>query len=389
MPREQQLRSGLHGEDAAAPPPGAPASFDPANPSSPAPPSPQAGPIDPKDHTVAHIDPHKQRVWDYVSNSPLSSLWDFQGVPFMTVAKRTVHSFTEDNLLSRAAELGYYFLFALFPTLVSASALLGLVARSATDIYVKLLNYLAVVVPHEALGIVLDTFNQTTAHSSSGKITFGLAAAIWAASVGFTAIQDTLNTVYKVRETRPYWKVRGSAMLVTVLLALLVSATLACLLLGTFASHLIRHHVASAHTGTILGIAAHILFDILTAAMLILLFDVIYYFAPDVKKKKWHFLTPGAAIGVTGWFLASIALRIYLHYFNNYSVTYGSLGAVIILLTWFYVTGLMLLLGAEINSEIEASAAECRLKTEGAIPATATTDPQAPVEPNPDKAATA
>ena len=379
MASEQHLRSIAGDQDTTASRSSIPAEFDPADPSCPAPPSPSSGPIDPKDHTVAHIDPHKQRVWDYVSHSPLHTLWDFQGVPFMTVARRTVHSFTEDNLLSRAAELGYYFLFALFPTLVSASALLGLVARSATDIYVKLLNYLALVVPHEALGIVLDTFNQTTAHSSSGKITFGLAAAIWAASVGFTAIQDTLNTVYKVRETRPYWKVRGSAMLVTVLLALLVTTTLACLLLGTFSSHLIRHHVASQQTGLILGIAAHIVFDILTAAMLILLFDVIFYFAPDVKKKKWHFLTPGAAIGVFGWFVASIALRIYLHYFNNYSVTYGSLGAVIILLTWFYVTGLMLLLGAEINSEIEAAAAECRLKAEGAIPPTATTDPQAPV----------
>lgn len=389
MAREHHLRSSFHREEAANPAPSHPAAFNPADPSCPAPPSPPAGPIDPKDHTVAHIDPNKQRVWDYVSHSPLHSLWDFQGVPVMTVAKRTVHSFTEDNLLSRAAELGYYFLFALFPTLVSASALLGLVARSATDIYVKLLNYLSVIVPHEALGIVLDTFNQTTAHSSSGKITFGLAAAIWAASVGFTAIQDTLNTVYKVRESRPYWKVRGSAMLVTVLLALLVSATLACLLLGTLSSHLVRHHIANPHSGLALGIAAHILFDILTAVMLVLLFDVIYYFAPDVQKKKWHFLTPGAAMGVFGWFVASIALRVYLHYFNNYSVTYGSLGAVIILLTWFYVTGLMLLLGAEINSEIEAAAAECRLKTAGAIPADATTDAQAPVKPNPEQIASA
>ncbi len=77
--------------------------------------------------------------------------------------------------------------------------------------------------------------------------------------------------------------------------------------------------------------------------------------------------------------MASIGLRVYLHFFNSYSVTYGSLGAVIILLTWFYLTGLMLLLGAEINSEIEAAAAECRLKAAGAIPASATTDPKAPI----------
>ena len=178
-------------------------------------------------------DEHAQRIWDHVSSVPLHSLWDFQGVPPGTVMKRTFAAFNEDNLLSRAAELGYYFLFALFPTLLSASAIFGLFARSASDLYLKLLNYLSLVVPKEALGIVLDTFNQTTAHSSSGKVTFGLAAALWSASVGFSAIQDTLNTVYKVKETRPFWKARGSAMLVTVLLACITLASLGSLLGGT------------------------------------------------------------------------------------------------------------------------------------------------------------
>jgi membrane protein len=80
-----------------------------------------------------------------------------------------------------------------------------------------------------------------------------------------------------------------------------------------------------------------------------------------LKKRRWHWFTPGGALGLLGWFLASLGLRAYLRYFDNYSVVYGSLGAVIILLTWFYITGLMLLLGAEINSEIEAAAAEMRL----------------------------
>lgn len=339
-------------------------------------------PVDRKDHTVAHIDPNRQRIWDFVAESPLHSLWDFQGVPFRTIATRTFHAFNEDNLLSRAAELGYYFLFALFPTLVSASAILGLVARSATDIYVRLLDYLALVVPHDAFRMVLETFNQTTASSTPGKVTFGLAAAIWSASVGFSAIQDTLNMVYKVKETRPFWKARGSAMLVTLLLSLIVTITLGFLLLGTYLSHTVRHHIASQRAGLTYGIGIHLMFDVITAGMLILLFAVIYYFAPDIQTKRWRWLTPGAAIGIAGWFLASIALRVYLHYFNSFSVTYGSLGAVIILLTWFYITGLMLLLGAEINSEIEAAAAEMRLKAAGEIPLTTTIDPAAPIDPN-------
>ncbi len=319
-------------------------------------------------HPRPRLDAASTHVWEYVSHSPLHSLWDLQGVPLVTVLKRFASSFNDDNLLSRSAELGYYFLFALFPTLISASAIFGLFVRSASDIYVKLLNYLSLVVPHDALGLVLDTFRQTTQHSSGGKITFGIAAAIWSASVGFSAIQDTLNTVYKVKETRPYWMVRGSAMLVTVLLAMITLATLGALLAGTLLSHLVRDHIANQHLGMACGIAIHIVLDLVCVALSLLLFAVIYYFGPNVQNKRWRYFTPGAALGIIGWVLSSLALRVYLFYFNSYSVTYGSLGAVIILLTWFYITGLMLLVGAELNSEIEAAAAEKRLKDSGTIP---------------------
>ena len=342
--------------------------------------APPATPIDRKDHTVGRIDPLRQHIWDTVGASPIRNLWNLQGVAPLAVAKRTWHSFLEDNLASRAAELGYYFLFALFPTLLSASAIFGLVVRRG-DLYVKLLNYFAIVVPADAFKMVLDTFNQTATHATGGKLLFGLVAALWSASVGFSAIQDTLNIVYKVRETRPYWKLKGAAILVTVLLSLLTVLALVCLLLGTICSHLIRAHVANSHIGLALGIGTHLVFDVFTFAMLSLIFGVIYYFAPDVPKKQWHWLSPGAAMGILTWFLISIALRVYLHYFNSFSVTYGSLGAVIILLTWFYITGLVLLLGAEINSEIEAAAAECRLKAAGAIPEHATTDPLTPIIP--------
>lgn len=335
------------------------------------------GPKDPKDHSVGATDPLRQRIWDHVTHSPLHNLWDFQGVSPMVVAKRTYNAFNDDNLLSRAAELGYYFLFALFPILLTLSAVFGLVLRNG-ELYLKLLNYLRLVVPPDALKLVLETFNQTTAAASGGKLVFGLAAGLWSASVGFSAIQDTLNIVYKVKETRPYWKVKGAAILVTVLLSAILVATLAALALGTYLSHQFRQHLQAGY-GLAAGLATHLIFDVISASFLVLLFAVIYYFAPDVKHKIWRTFTPGAAIGILGWFLASVALRLYLHYFNSYSVTYGSLGAVIILLTWFYITGLMLLLGAEVNSEIESAVAECKLKAEGAIPEHATTDARAPV----------
>lgn len=318
-----------------------------------------------KDHRSS--DPFAQHIWDEVSASPLHNLWDFQGAPLGVVAKRIGKSFLDDNLLSRAAELGYYFLFALFPTLVSASSLLGLAARHASDIYVKLLNYLALVVPGSAYNLVIQTFNQTTQASTGGKLILGLAAALWSASVGFSAIQDGMNTVYKVKETRPYWKARGSAILVTVLLSVIVTANLAVLLLGDYLARHAQQHIWHHWLSAAASIAIRSVAWVVAISLLMLLFSTIYYFAPDLECKCWHWLTPGAMIGILTWVLASLGLRLYLHYFDSYSVTYGSLGAVIILLTWFYVTGLTLLLGAEVNSEIHAAVTEKRMKEEGRV----------------------
>ncbi len=327
----------------------------------------------------SHPESFKALIWSNVSHSPLRSLWDLQGIPLMVILKRTVHSFQEDNLLSRAAELGYYFLFALFPTLLSASSIIGLFVRTKSDFYPKLLNYLSLVVPPSALGIVLETFNQTAKASSGGKFVFGLAAALWAASVGFTAIQDTLNIVYKVKETRPYWKVRGAAMLVTLLLAIVISISLFTLFAGDFAARFLSVRVPTHMLSLLVAIVIRVVAWIVATALLMLIFAIIYYYAPDVRNKKWHWLTPGAAVGIVCWVAASVILRLYLHYFDSYSVTYGSLGAVIILLTWFYVPGLRLLLGAEFNSAIAAAVLEKNLKQNGDLPDHATTNAAAPI----------
>jgi membrane protein len=315
-----------------------------------------------QDHSLTKPpDPIQQLIWDCVSWIPLRSLWDLQGVPVRLLAKRTWNAMFTDNLFGRSAELGYWFLFALFPTLVSASSILGLAVRSASDNYDRLLHYMALVVPPSAFNIVLETFNEITRRSTGRKVTFGLAIALWAASAGFSAIQDSMNTVYKVKETRPYWKARCAAVLISTLLSLLLTAILGALLAADFfarmASLHIMHHVLSDPAAIVIRIIGWTV----AIGLLALLFALIYYWAPDLKHRQWRWLTPGAAIGIVGWVLASLGLRIYLHFFNTYSATYGSLGAVIILLIWFYLSGLMLLLGGEVNSEIEAAAAEKRL----------------------------
>jgi membrane protein len=331
---------------------------------------------DRKDHTIGRFNPQAQLIWEYVSRWPIRSLWDLQGVPLAVVLKRTYCSFLEDNLLSRAAELGFYFLFALFPTLISAASILGIVARGASGFYLKLIEYLALVIPAAAFSVIVDTFNETAAAVTTGKITFGLVAALWSASVGFSAIQDSLNTVYKVKETRPYWRARGSAILVTLLLAIINTIALATLLASDLLVRLADLDIHQAIPREIVVLALRSFAWIITFALITLFFAAIYYFAPDVKTSRWRWFTPGAALGIFGWIVASLALRLYLHYFNTFSMTYGSLGAVIILLTWFYLTGLMLLIGAEFNSEIEAAAAEMRLHATHRIAPEVTAHPE-------------
>ena len=314
------------------------------------------------------VDPSNVReraIWEHVSLKPIRSLWDMKGVSAKVVGKRTWASVWNDGIFGWSAELGYWFLFALFPTLVSASAILGIALRHVD--YGKLLDRMAMVLPPSVFDMIAQNFTQLTKAANGSKISFGLLAGIWAASAGFSAIQDAMNIVYKVKETRPYWKVKGISVLITPLLCLMVTAVFASLALGDFLGLLASRHVLHFAAGaTILGIK--VVGWLVAWFLLMLMFAVIYYFAPNVKKRQFRMLTPGAALGTIGWLLASFGLRLYLHFYNSYNATYGSLGAVIILLTWFYITGLMLLFGGEFNSELEAAAAEKKLCDEGKIP---------------------
>jgi membrane protein len=304
---------------------------------------------------------HDRRIWALVSDDPVKNLWSVEGVSVPAVARCIWTSSIEDRLFGHAAELAFYFLFSLFPTLLCASSILGLAAQSAHQIYDKLLDYLALVLPTSALGAVLTTFNETAPSSSSGKITFGLVAAIWSASVGISAVQDTLNSVYKVAERRSYLKARLDAIGLTIILIVTISLCLSSMFAGDVGAAWIQAHIREVVVRDSVSILIRLGGWVLATAFLALSFAVTYFGAPDLRFRRWHWLTPGAAIGMCGWLLASVGFRVYLHYFNNFTFAYGSLGAVFTLLMWFYITGLMLLLGAEINSQIEAAAKEAKL----------------------------
>jgi membrane protein len=309
-----------------------------------------------------HLSLHvlEKTVWAQVQHSPLASMWDLQGVPVTEVAKRTWDGINDDSLFGRASQLAYSFFAAIFPGLIAVSSLMGLVAKSSSALYMDLLVRIGRLLPPSAFALVTQTFQQTTSASTTGKVTFGLLFALFSASVGISAIQDTLNTVYKVKETRPFWKARLEAIGLTVLVSLLVVISLLILFVGDYAARHLEHLFTGAFA---LAVVLRVLYWAVACIVMVLSFEVMYYFCPDVQHRTWRWFTPGALIGLAGWVAGSVGLRVYLHYFNSYSVTYGSLGAVIILLLWFYLTGVMILLGGEVNSEIEHAVAEKRLKT--------------------------
>jgi membrane protein len=271
------------------------------------------------------------------------------------LAKRVWHEIQKDNVFGRAAELSYYFLLALFPFLIFLTSIIGFVLGTGTGTRHTLFNYLARIMPPSAFQLIDNTMLEVSSASGRGKLSFGIIAALWAASNGLSAITESLNTAYDLTESRPWWKQRLTAISLTMALSVLIILALVLVVAG---GHIAEWLAAAYGLGDTFPLAWKIIQWPVVLGCMTLAFALIYYFAPDLHKQTWTWLTPGAAIGVALWLLVSIAFRVYLHFFNSYSATYGSLGAVIILMLWLYFTGAAVLIGGEINSEIENAAAK-------------------------------
>lgn len=285
----------------------------------------------------------------------MNKLWNLGGLGWVDLGKRVWSEINGDDVWGRSAQLAYYFLLALFPLLIFLTATLGLLLGSGSGLRNTLFNYLSQVMPGTAFQLVDTTMGEITGASNAGKLSFGLLAALWAASNGMGAITQALNVSYDVTESRPWWKQRLVAVTLTIALSVLVITALVLTLMGGQIADWLAAHFG---LGTLFTIAWKTIQWPLVLAFMVTSFALIYYFAPDLKDQGWKWLTPGSAIAVVLWLLVSFGFKGYLHYFDTYSKTYGSLGAVIVLMLWLYFTGCALLIGSEINSEIENAAAE-------------------------------
>jgi membrane protein len=264
--------------------------------------------------------------------------------------KHLIKKINDDDVFGRAAQLSYYFLLALFPLLLVLINLLGFVARQGTDFRSKLIVYLAAVMPPAAVTLVHTTLDEISVSSGSGKLSLGLLAALWAASNGMGAVSQTLNQAYNVRETRSWWMVRLIAVGLTVALSVLIILALAIVLYGgTIGDTLATRY----GFGDLFRTVWTILQWPIALAFVLATFNLIYNLAPNLPRHRRRWFTPGAVVAVLLWLTISFLFRLYLNFFDSYSVTYGSLGALIVLMLWFYLTGVVILIGGEINCEVD------------------------------------
>ena len=268
----------------------------------------------------------------------------------------------KDEIWGRAAQLSYFFLLALFPLLIFLITLFGYFNGAGSHLQKRMIAYLGDVMPPVALQLVVATLDEVTKGRGTGKLSFGILLALWAASSGVNALAEALNSAYDVQETRPWWKVRLISLGLTIFLSLLI---ISALLLVLYGGQLGEALATTIGAGQVFSIIWQSLQIPIALVFVLIALVMIYRFVPNAGAKRHgkglrdsdyrrRWFSPGVIIAVLLWLLVSLGFRWYLDFFNSYSATYGSLGALIILMLWFYLTGAAILLGGEINCEFES-----------------------------------
>lgn len=301
------------------------------------------------------------------------SPWNLGGLTVGELGRRVWAEIGDDEVTDRAAALAYYFLFALFPTLLFLTVLLGLLPLPG--LMDRLLQYGDQALPGDAASIVRRTWVEINRGASGGLLSIGVLTALWASSNGMASIMSALNVAYDVEDNRSWWKRRLLAVLLTFGFALFILAALIMLVFGP--------HIGAGVAG-LFGLGTIFTSIWAVANIPIVMFFVlvgialVYYLAPAVEQ-RWRWVTPGSVVALALWLAMSWGLRLYVGRFADYNATYGSIGGIVLLVLWLYLTGVVLLVGAEINAEIEHAAAR-----RGALTAKAPGEKRAPADEEPE-----
>lgn len=265
---------------------------------------------------------------------------------------------SEDNVFNGAAALGFYLTLAIFPAFIVVMAVIPYLPIQNVD--QAIMDLLGQVLPPDAAGLVEGIVQQVTAEQRGGVLSFGILATIWSASSGMYAIMQQLNITYDVKEGRNFVVARVTAILLSVAFVALVIGAFSLVVLGGVMEEWLFNFLGQ---NELIVLAFRVFRWVVIVLALLLGFALIYKFAPDVEQ-RFAFITPGAVLGTVLLAAGSIAFTIYIQNFGDYNATYGSIGAVIILMLWLYLAGLVILIGSEINALVEHYSAEGKRKGE-------------------------
>lgn len=268
-------------------------------------------------------------------------------IPFKVFLKRLYQEYENDGVSDSAATLAYYIVYSLFPFLVFLVTLTAyLPLGNAVD---TLLDRLRTIVPSQAMGLIDEHVHGLITRTHPSLLTFGVLITVYSASCGVDVLRKALNLAYDVKESRPFWRTQLMAIGMTLGAALLTIVTSALLIAGGNAGFWLARAFG---VGPEYVFAWKWLRWPVTAAVIMLAAAINYYVLPDVRQ-KFKYITPGSVIATLIWLATTWVFGQYVAYFGSYDVAYGSIGGVIILMTWFYISGFIFLLGGEVNAILE------------------------------------
>jgi membrane protein len=260
------------------------------------------------------------------------------------IVKQAGQRFLADDCMGLAQQIAYSSLLAFFPAVAFVLGLLGTV-----HLYDQVQSLLATVAPHGVISFIEGLQKDSRGGASVAAFVVGLVGALWAASGAAGTIIKAVNRAYECTETRPFWRLRLIAVLLVVLSALTTAATLVLIVFGPPLGSAIAN---KAHLGSAWDIAWAILRWPVTLAGLLTFFALVYYLAPNLEKRSWKWITPGAVVGSVLWLALSGLFALYATFSGSYSRTYGTLAAGVILLLWLNYTAWAILFGAELNAQV-------------------------------------
>jgi membrane protein len=263
--------------------------------------------------------------------------------------KRTFHETMQDDAQGLASQLAYYFFLALFPALLCLLAIASFFPlKNFTGDVLRLLSPFA---PSEAIDIIRQEMVKIGEGRHGGLLTIGVLGALWSSSSAMVSMIGALNRTYDITENRSWWRVRLTAIVLTIALSALIVVSAALIVAGPEIADALARYFAF---GSVFVWTWKIVQWPFAFATVVVAIDLIYYFAPDAEQ-DWVWVTPGSLVATTFWVIGSLGFRYYAVNFENYEATYGAVGGVILLMLWFYLSGLVIVVGSEMNAQIEHS----------------------------------